>query len=47
MTTAKRARSPPWANGPLMARKIKDGVPASQAQAPHSGPDLGRDSWSG
>jgi hypothetical protein len=40
-TTAQRACSFRWANGPLMARKIKEGVRVIKAQAQHSGPDLG------
>ena len=46
-TTARRACSLRWANGPLMARKIKDGVRVIKTQAQHLGPDLDRNMWSG
>ncbi len=47
MTTVRRARSPRWANGPLMARKINNGQEAIKLQARDSGPDLGGNTWSG
>jgi hypothetical protein len=46
-TTGQPGYSPRWANGPLMARKIKESVRMIKPQARHSGPDLGLDSWSG
>jgi hypothetical protein len=47
MTTVRRARSPPWANGTLMARKINNGPGTTEAQARDSVPGLGLHDESG
>jgi hypothetical protein len=46
-TTARRARSPRWANGTLMARKINNSQDEAKLQAQDSGPELGGNMWSG
>jgi hypothetical protein len=45
--TGRQARSPRWANGTLMARKINNGKAAIKLQARDSAPELGGNTWSG
>jgi hypothetical protein len=46
-TTARRARSLPWANGPLMARKINNRLAEGPGGTAQTGADLQERSWSG
>ena len=46
-TTARRACSPRWANGTLMARKINNRPAEGTGHARDTGADLQRSSWSG
>jgi len=46
-TMARRARLPPWANGPLMAQKINNRLEEGTGRARDTPAELDEPSWSG